>query len=623
MCGICGEYNYRTGKPSNEAILRRMGDSITHRGPDDSGIEVLGSLGFSFKRLAILDLSPAGHQPMKDADGKITIIFNGEIFNFLDLRKELITAGYSFRSTSDTEVIIYAYKHWGDSFLERLNGMFGLALWDSGKEKLIIARDRIGIKPVYYHENENGIIFGSEIKTIFAHGAIRPEVDPSGVFSFLRYRYTPAPNTIYKGIKKLAPGTAITIEKGKQKEWRWWNFRPNSYAAKISKKQAIEELSEIYSAAIQRHLISDVPVGLLLSGGVDSALLLALMNREKGNWKTFSVGYGSVYEDDELHDAKRTAEYFNAEHYPVLLDQKMFSESLPKIISFLEEPVATSSIVPMYHVCQRARQDVTVALVGQGPDELFGGYNRHLGLRVGEYWRYLPKKLRGVVEKTFKGKVNSELFRRALFSLNDENRMNRYSNVFALEESAFISGLFKDGIRENLLESDSVFLWDELAPFIDDADELTGFQFLEMRSSLPDELLMYSDKLSMAHSLELRVPYVDKEIVEYAESLSQSVKMPGFKRKYIHKLIAKKYLPAEVINRKKRAFASNVVSDWFNSSVDNDLLGRIIDPKASIYSFLDFGRIQEIVFAHKSGKDYHKLLFSLIVLEEIISLGNK
>ncbi|MFZ7131891.1 MAG: asparagine synthase (glutamine-hydrolyzing) [Eubacteriales bacterium] len=620
MCGICGEYNYRSGKPANKEKLIKMANSIIHRGPDDSGIDMQGSIGLSFRRLSILDLSIAGHQPMKDSDGIITIVFNGEIFNFNELRAELRNRGYSFQSNTDTEVIIYAYKQWGEEFLDRMNGMFGLALWDKKQQKLIIARDRIGIKPIYYHESNDGIVFSSEIKALFEHGCVIPEVEPGSVYNFLRYRYTPAPETIYSGVKKLAPGMAITIENGSKKIWRWWNYRPNSFLGKKREDKVIQELSEIYTNALRRHLISDVPVGLLLSGGVDSALLLAMMKKEKGDWKTFSVGYGSLYEDDELQDAMKTAEYFNSDHHQVLIDQNMFNRSLPKIISYLEEPVATSSIVPMYYVCQRARQDVTVALVGQGPDELFGGYNRHVGIRIGEYYRYLPKRMRSFLEKIFKKKMNNELFRRALFALSDDDRKSRYQNVFSIEDASLIGSLFSEDSRENILNAQPIFLWDELTSFISDADELTGFQYLELRSSLPDELLMYSDKLSMAHSLELRVPYVDKEIVEYAEGLSQSLKMSCFKRKYIHKRVAKRFLPREIINRKKRAFASNVVKGWFRESVDTFLLDSIKQKHAKIYSFLDYNNVQDLIKANQNGMDYHKLIFSLIVLEQVVSV---
>jgi len=618
MCGICGKYNFISDiQPSYESIFG-MTELITHRGPDDSGIELSGNLGFGFRRLSIQDLSPSGHQPMKDYEGRIMIVFNGEIYNFLELRAELKGYGYKFKSHTDTEVIIYSYEKWGDDFLNKLNGMFGLALWDAPKGKFILARDRIGIKPVYYQETSDGITFGSEIKCILGDTPVSPQYSSSGLFSFLRYRYTPSPDTIYEGIKKLAPGTAITIIKGNVQKWRWWNFKPTTISKGMSQNQAIEELSTLYEDSVKHHLISDVPVGLLLSGGVDSALLLSLMNKEKKGIKTFSVGYGSSFEDDELQDAKKTAELYGAEHHQVILKQKEFIETLPKIISFLEEPVATSSIVPMYHVCQKAGEHVKVALVGQGPDELFGGYNRHLGLRIGPHWRNIPKPARSVLEKNLKGKVKSENFRRALFSLGINDRMNRYKNVFALEETSFIMNLFNKDRIGSVDEMDHIVLWDELKPYIENVDELTGFQFLEMRSSLPDELMMYSDKLSMAHSIELRVPYVDKNIVEYAEGLSQYIKMPNFKRKYIHKAIAKRYLPDEVINRKKRAFASNVIKDWFNSEIDNELINILRDPLAKIYNFLNFASVQEVINAHKNGSDFHKLIFSFIVIEMLM-----
>jgi len=380
MCGICGQFNFAGDEPVEPEIVRRMTDSIAHRGPDDEGYFFSGPLGLGFRRLSIIDLS-GGHQPMFDAQQTVCIIFNGEIYNYKELRQELQKYGHCFRTNSDTEVIIHGYKEWGTDVLNHLNGMFGVAIWDLQRKRLVVARDAMGIKLVYYRIADGRFTFGSEIRAILAGEQSQPEIDSTALNLFLRFRYTPSPLTLFQGIRKLAPGTMLVLEGGKYREERWYDYTPIPFSGPREDEEAAHELLELYRGAVRRHLLSDVPVGILLSGGIDSGLLLALMNEQGGPWPAYTVGYGEVFEDDELADAKETASLFGARYVPVMLDQAEFERSLPKIVECLEEPIAASSIVPMYFVSQRARQDVKVALIGQGPDELFGGYKRHLGVR--------------------------------------------------------------------------------------------------------------------------------------------------------------------------------------------------------------------------------------------------
>src|SRR5207248_7248696 len=290
------------------------------------------------------------------------------IYNFKELRAELESYGHHFRTRSDTEVIIHGYKRWGIEVLKRLNGMFGVAIWDVNEQRLIVARDAMGIKLVYYRIAKGQLTFGSEIRSILAAEASSPVVDPVALNLFLRFRYTPSPLTIFEGIRKLAAGTMLVFEQGKYREERWYNYTRIPFLSHTDEEEAAQELLELYRAAVRRHLLSDVPVGVLLSGGLDSGLLLALMNEQGGQWPAYTIGYGEGFEDDELIDAAVTADLLGARHVTVKLDQTEFERSLPKIVECLEEPIATSSIVPMYFVSQRARQDVKVALIGQGPD---------------------------------------------------------------------------------------------------------------------------------------------------------------------------------------------------------------------------------------------------------------
>src|SRR5215831_15273059 len=384
MCGICGQFNFVRNEPVEPATIQRMTGTMVHRGPDDEGYFISGPLGLGFRRLSIIDLA-GGHQPMSDAEETVWVIFNGEIYNYRELREELRGKSHQFRTNSDTEVIIHGYKEWGAEVFNRLNGMFGLAIWDVQEERLILARDAMGIKLIYYKIHNGTLTFGSEIRPILAARNSRPDVDPVALNLFLQFRYTPSPLTIFRGIRKLAPGTMLVVEKGQCREERWYNFIPTPFRSPKKKEEALSELLVLYKGAVKRHLLSDVPVGLLLSGGLDSGLLLALMNEQGGPWPAYTIGYGKTFDADELVDAADTARVLGARHIAVQLDRAEFEQSLPRIVECLEEPIAASSIVPMYFICRRARQDVKVALIGQGPDELFGGYKRHLGVRYGDY----------------------------------------------------------------------------------------------------------------------------------------------------------------------------------------------------------------------------------------------
>src|SRR5437763_5034242 len=331
MCGICGQFNFARNEPVELETVRRMTDSIAHRGPDDKGYFFCGSLGLGFRRLSIIDLA-GGHQPMSDAEETVWVILNGEIYNFKELRAELERHGYHFRTRSDTEVIVHGYKEWGREVLNHLNGMFGVAIWDVKKQRLIVARDAMGVKLIYYRIANGQLTFGSEIRAVLASESSKPSVDPVALNLFLMFRYTPSPLTIFDGIRKLAPGTLLIVEAGQYREERWYNYTPIPFSSPKEDEEATHELLELYRAAVRRHLLSDVPVGILPSGGLDSGLLLALINEQGGPWPAYSVGYGKSFEDDELTDAAETARILGARHLTVKLDQAEFERSLPKIV---------------------------------------------------------------------------------------------------------------------------------------------------------------------------------------------------------------------------------------------------------------------------------------------------
>ena len=616
MCGICGQYNFGNPAPVRHADIKAMTDSLIHRGPDDEGQFLAGPLGFGFRRLSIIDLA-GGHQPMSDHEESVWVVFNGEIYNFLELRRELQGYGHVFRTNSDTEVIIHGYKQWGDEVLNRLNGMFGLAIWDVEQRRLVVARDAFGIKLIYYRVDGDRLYFGSEMRAVRPTMPGRAEIDPTSLNLFLRYRYTPSPYTILKGIRKLAPGTKLTVQNGSYQVSRWYNFKPEPFTTRKSPDEAREELLSLYKDAVRRQLISDVPVGLLLSGGIDSGLLLGLMNLSGKSWPTYTVGYGATFADDELGDAAETARLLQSKHASITITRSIFEEALPKIVAALEEPIAASSIVPMYFVCQRARQDVKVALVGQGPDELFGGYRRHLGVRYGAMWAGLPAWMRRPISSTVAALPRNETLKRGVNSLAIPDRMRRYQNVLSLLPEGQVEGLFQDGLLAPNSGDTILNCWQELADLMGSTDELGGFQFLEVRSTLPDELLMYADKLSMAHGLELRVPFVDKEIVEYVERLPANFKVRNGSRKWLHRQVCRTFLPESILKRPKRGFAVNVVDDWFKGAIDNKMADTLRDSGSKIYQYLRPTAVSELFEQHSSGRhDNHKVLFSLVLFEE-------
>lgn len=616
MCGITGLFNYANSEPADQETVRRMARSIIHRGPDDEGYYFSGPLGFGFRRLSIIDLS-GGHQPMSDQAESVWVIFNGEIYNYKELRAELEQRGHHFRTQSDTEVLVHGYKQWGTDVFNHLNGMFGVAIWDVGQRRLVVARDPMGIKLIYFRNEAGRLTFGSEIRTVLAAGNARPAVDPVALNHFLRFRYTPSPLTMHQGIRKLPSGSMLVVEDGKCREERWYNYTPEPFSSPKEDDEATRELLELYRGAVKRHLLSDVPVGLLLSGGLDSGLLLALMGENGRDWPCYTVGYGKSFADDELTAAAESAALLGGRHIPVQLDRAEFERSLPKIVGFLEEPIASSSIVPMYFVCERARQDVKVVLIGQGPDETFGGYKRHIGVSYGDTWRKLPAPLRSLISSAVQLLPRNETLKRGVQSLGIEDRLLRYQSVFSLAPGGAIRGLFREGTLDGMRDDDVVEYWASLRPQMAKLDELGGFMHLELRSSLPDELLMFGDKLTMAHGVEGRVPYLDRTVIEYAQRLDSSFKIRNRKGKWLHRRVCEQFLPPQIIKRKKQGFAVNVVDGWFNSTLEGALPEMLLGKESLMFDLLEPKAVKALLEDHRSGRqDNHKVLFSLVMFEQ-------
>jgi len=620
MCGICGQFNFGNKPRVSPETLVFMTSAISHRGQDDEGYYLWGPVGLGFRRLSIIDLS-GGHQPMADTEDSVWVVFNGEIYNFHELKHELESFGHVFRTKSDTEVIIYGYKQWGEDVLNHLNGMFGVAIWDERNRKLVLARDRMGIKPLYYRLESDTVTFGSEIRAIIAADRRPLEIDSEALSLFLQHRYVPSPFSMLKGVRKLAAGTCLILQEERAPRIeRWWKFAPVPFDPMPSDEEAAEHLLTLYRTAVRRQLISDVPLGLLLSGGLDSGLLLGLMNESGGSWKTFTVGYGSSYADDELSDAAQTARHFGSPNFEVRLNRQMFEDTLDKVAGILEEPVTASSVVPMYHLCRRTREHVKVALMGQGPDELLGGYTRHLGARYGHLWRALPLALRNGVGYLLGAMSHNEAVKRALYSLDVPDRLERYERILSIASRETMRDLFHDGVLPKGEPSIREVWSEDLASLMQDVDELGGMQFLEVRSALPDELLSYADKISMATGLEIRVPYLDQEVVEYIERLNSSFKVRHGRRKWLHRKVANSFLPPAVLLRKKRGFLSDV-DGWFRESMPTKMGTLLRDPNSVIYGYLRYSSVLRLMQEHQQGvSNNSKILFSLVMLEQTARL---
>jgi asparagine synthase (glutamine-hydrolysing) len=612
MCGICGVHQAEP-RAIDVAVLSDMTSSLVHRGPDDGACHVDDHAGLGFRRLSIIDLA-GGRQPMTDGRG-IWSMCNGEIYNFPELRRELVALGHEFTTRSDSEVILHGYREWGDDVVHHLNGMFAFAVWDAERNRLVLARDRAGIKPLYWARHEDRLVFGSEIRAVLAGTGGKPTLDAEALALFLRYRYTPSPWTMYAGVQRLAPGHLLVSDSAGIRVRQWWNARPEPFDPAPNRAAAVDELADRYETAVRRQLMSDVPVGLLLSGGVDSTLLLELMSRHGTGWDTYTAGYGDDDAHDEIVGAAATADHFGARHHAVRLRRTDFEAELPRVVAAMEEPVTSPSVVPMDAICARARLDVKVVLVGQGPDELFGGYRRHLGIRYGHWWRALPRPVRAATEELVRALPRAATLKRAVRSLTHDDPYTRWADALSIESGSAVDAMFAPGtapaISARLHES-----WDPIARLTGRADELTAFSYLELRSTLPDELLLYADKLSMAHGIEARVPYLDDDVVEYALRLPAAYKVHGRTQKWVHRQVCARRLPAEVLARRKRGFAAHVVDDWYRASTTALLTTTVGDPQSRMYEYLDRAEVMRLLAAHQHGHgDHHKVLHSLVVTE--------
>ena len=618
MCGICGKYSIDPEAVDRKRIAR-MCDVIVRRGPDDSGIWVSESsagkrakVGLGHRRLSIIDLSENARQPMSNEDGTVWVVFNGEIYNFRPLRQELIQKGHRFRSESDTEVIIHLYEEEGLQSVERLAGMFAFALWDSRKERLWLCRDRLGIKPLVYFRDGKSLSFASEIKALLADASIDREIDFEALGLYLRLNYIPAPWTIFKNIQKVMPGQFLVYESGKLEKCKYWKL-PNT-GLKIDESKSLnsikEELYWLGRKAVSRRLISDVPLGAFVSGGIDSSIVVGLMAGLMDRpVKTFSIGYKDLPFYDESDYAKEVAAYHMTDHHEFRLSYQDVLDAIPEVLDDFDEPFADSSAIPTYIVSRETRREVTVALSGDGADELFAGYRKYSG----EYWyrhySFLPKHFReSVLKRLFANLPRSrsskifEYLRRADKFVQGAHD-SQAERVWAWREifpGNLAFDLLVPELRENILMDKARELTAAgLEGFL--SDPVNRMLHLDVSGSLPDDMLNKVDRMSMRHALEVRVPFLDHELVEFAFTVPGELKLHRGRRKYILIETFKDLLPPKIRKRPKWGFEVPI-SAWLKKElkpyVDRYLSGQqirrqgIFNPEA----------VKNLVGIHLSGK---------------------
>lgn len=626
MCGICGIYNYGSHEPVGVGILQAMNDTLRHRGPNDDGLYTDGDLGLAMRRLSIIDVG-GGKQPIHNEDKTIWIVFNGEIFNYTELQRYLEGKGHSFYTHSDTETIVHLYEEHGDDCVDFLRGMFAFALWDGPSRTLLLARDRVGIKPLFYSDTGKGeLLFSSEPKALLASPKVSRDMDFQGLDAYFAYGYIPAPLSIYKTIRKLPGGHVMKIRQSGSSTRKYWDlyFRPEH-----GKPQSYFEgkFEEIFSEAVKMRLISEVPLGAFLSGGVDSGLVVAYMAEAmKGPPHTFSVGFsGNVggYLDERPY-ARMVAERYRCEHRELLIEPRV-ELILDDIVDAFDEPFADDSVIPSYFICQASSRDLTVALTGLGGDELFAGYERYLGFRVSLLYDYLPSILsKGVLTPIVDGLPE---LKNGHYTVNHLKRFVRASHLPLPERYASYVTMLNSDERARLYHPDIAETIDYRATeelmtgyFRSDdnaLDPLDKMFYQDIKTYLPEDILALTDRIGMRHSMELRVPFTDHVLMELCATIPAEMKMKRLRKKAMLKSIATVKLPRPVLAHRKQGFASPM-AQWLKSdlkSFSNALL--MTAGEKSIDGILRRNVIREMIADHMQCRELNdKRIFALIMYQK-------
>lgn len=615
MCGIAGivACNDELVDP---ASLRRMCQTLVHRGPDDEGYYLRGPVGLGMRRLSVIDLS-TGQQPIHNEDESIRVTCNGEIYNCIELRQELESRGHRFYTHSDVEVIVHLYEEFGSDCITRLRGMFALALYDEPGQKLLLARDRFGKKPLHYAFHEGRLLFGSEIKAILAAEPELASVNPAGILQYFYYGYVPDPHSAYRHIRKLPPGHLLEYRAGQLTVRKYWDLPAYGTQQLISEEECLDELERRLAEAVRLRLLSDVPLGALLSGGVDSSVVVALMARAtSAPVKTFSIGFREVA-FDESNYARTVAERFGTEHHALVVDPNI-EETLDHLTCVLEEPFADSSMLPTYYVCQMARKHVTVALSGDGGDELFAGYDRYAINLSRRNFDRIPANFGRWYRRIVHDRLPAATYGRNLAWNASLPVRDRYlDDVSYLPVLGRERALFCQEFVDN-----AEGLPDPLASFHEHydaaaaSDPLSRMQYLDSKTYLPGDILTKVDRMSMANSLEVRSPLLDHEVAEWVTSLPASWKLRGKDSKYLLKKLAERLgIPAAVLRRRKQGFQLPV-KNWLSGQLRNKLLDVLVEPRTLQRGYFRPAAVRGMVDEHVSGRrDRSSALWQMLALE--------
>lgn len=612
MCGIVGYLGQ-----GNEEILKKMTASLKHRGPDDEGFYFKDNLGLGHRRLSIIDLA-GGHQPLSNEDDTIWLIFNGEIYNFQELRNKLKRKGHNFKTKTDSEVIIHLYEEKGEELCQELNGMFAFALWDEKEKKLVLARDRLGQKPLFYSFINGSFVFASELRALFKNPLIKKEIDFDSLNKYLIYEYVPAPKTIIKGINKLEPGQILTYQDGKIGKNYYWDIEFKEF----KRLNYLDIFEDLLRMSVKRRLISDVPLGVFLSGGIDSSTIAYYAQKSSSEKiKTFSIGFKDKT-FDESNYAKQVADFLKTEHYHHNFSANDLLDSIEEIAQINDEPFADASIVPTYLLSKFAREKVTVALAGDGGDELMAGYSTFQALKIVKIYRFLPN----FTKKTFKdladllpvsfGYFSFDFKLKKLLSgyeypLEIQNQI--WQGSFSPKENR---NLFLPEISSQLSFDDSFFEIDKLLNNLEEESLENRITYLYLKQYLANDILVKADKASMFASLELRAPFLDYQLVEFINSLPYHLKLRGFTTKYLLKQLMKNKLPRNIVYRRKKGFGVPI-AQWINKELKDltfDLLNKENIQKQGIFNYLT---IKKILDEHLSKKvDHRKKIWTLLMFQQ-------
>jgi asparagine synthase (glutamine-hydrolysing) len=611
MCGICGIYNYEGRVPADMRTVQNMAAAILHRGPDDDGFHADAELALGMRRLSIIDLA-GGAQPIASEDRSLWVISNGEIYNFRELRRELEAHGHVFATRSDTEVIVHAYEEWGLGAFPRLNGMFATALWDASERQLVLARDPFGIKPLYYWADASTLAFGSELRALFCHPRVPRTVDLGGLSSFLSLTFVPSPRTVFQGVSKLPPGHLLTCNRNGVRVERFHRSIPEPLEE--PEDELVERLQDVMARAIERQMVADVPVGVMLSGGTDSAMVATIMSQVSGApIESFTVGFSGDFSKNELDPARQTALWLGASHHEIVISSDEFADVLPQSVWHLEEPIATAATFAFYRVCELAREHVKVVLTGQGADEPFGGYPRHLGERYGWVYRSLPPFVRrGLLAPLVERLPRNERLKRAVRSLATNDEVERLAKVYSVLDEDLQHELVRSDSSENGDIASAIARWHGDAAKLDSVGKM---MYVDARFSLADNLLLLADKLSMAVSLEARVPFLDLELMELAESIPSRMKIRRWQQKRILKRAMSKWLKDDVLQRKKIGFTTPI-DEWFRGEINSVVKEQLLDEGSACRSYFQAEVVARMIREHETGRHDHKrILFSLLTFE--------